>query len=131
MHPLVAIHKDEIVELCRHHRIQQLEIFGSAARGDDFDPEHSDVDFLVEFAPDSDYPALAEYFDFNEALAKLLGRPVDLVMGGGRCGIRMFWRGSISRGDRSMLSDCVLNRRSHTPHIRGLSPVIRTVVRSV
>jgi predicted nucleotidyltransferase len=76
------MHKDEIVELCRHHRIQRLEIFGSAARGDDFDPEYGDVDFLVEFAPDSDYPALAEYFDFNEALAKLLGRPVDFVMVG-------------------------------------------------
>ncbi|GAB4302446.1 MAG: hypothetical protein Kow0096_23950 [Thiohalomonadaceae bacterium] len=25
---------------------------------------------------------MAEYFDFNEALAKLLGRPVDLVMAG-------------------------------------------------
>lgn len=82
MHPLVAIHKNEIAELCRRYRIQRLEIFGSAARGDDFDPVHSDVDFLVEFAPDSDYPALAEYFEFNEALAKLLGRPVDLVMEG-------------------------------------------------
>ncbi|GAB4302459.1 MAG: hypothetical protein Kow0096_23980 [Thiohalomonadaceae bacterium] len=82
MHPLVAIHKDEIVELCRRYRVQRLEIFGSAARGDDFDPERSNADFLVEFALDSDYPALAEYFEFNEALAKLLGRPVDLVMVG-------------------------------------------------
>ena len=82
MHPLVASHSKEIAELCLRYRVRRLEVFGSAARGDDFDPERSDADFLVEFAPDSQYPALAEYFDFNEALASLLGCPVDLVMVG-------------------------------------------------
>ena len=82
MHPLVASHSKEIAELCLRYRVRRLEVFGSAARGDDFDPERSDADFLVEFAPDSDYPTLAEYFDFNESLEKLLGRHVDLVMAG-------------------------------------------------
>src|SRR5438876_87045 len=41
-------HRDEIAELCRKYRVQRLESFGSAARGD-FDPNRSDLDFLVEF----------------------------------------------------------------------------------
>ena len=54
-------------------------MFGSAAR-DDFDPERSDVDFLVEF--DRSHPeamSFNTYFDFKEALERLLGRHVDLV----------------------------------------------------
>jgi uncharacterized protein len=34
--------------LCRRFHVRRLDVFGSAARGD-FDPEHSDVDFIVEF----------------------------------------------------------------------------------
>ena len=37
-------------ELCIKHRVERLDLFGSAAR-DDFDPETSDLDFLVEFEP--------------------------------------------------------------------------------
>ena len=45
-----------------------------------FDPAHSDVDFLVEFAPEAE-PRLAElYLDLIAALRNLLGREVDLVM---------------------------------------------------
>jgi hypothetical protein len=52
---------------------------GSAARGD-FDPDRSDVDFLVEF--DRTHPdalSLGTYFGLKEALEGLLGRPVELV----------------------------------------------------
>jgi predicted nucleotidyltransferase len=45
-----------------------------------FDPERSDVDFLVEF--DRAHPdalSLRTYFGLREALEGLLGRPVDLV----------------------------------------------------
>lgn len=82
MHPLVASHRKEIAELCRHYRVRRLEVFGSAARGDDFDPARSDADFLVEFDNTSNLPALEEFFGFQEALAKLLGRDVDLVEAG-------------------------------------------------
>jgi predicted nucleotidyltransferase len=63
--------------LCRHYGVARLEVFGSAARGGDFDPAASDVDFLVEFRPQrSD---LASFLDFKAALEALLARPVDLV----------------------------------------------------
>ena len=46
----------------------------------DFDPERSDVDFLVEFQPGGGFSLFDAYFDLREALIALLGRQVDLVM---------------------------------------------------
>ena len=80
MIPLIESHRAEIAALCRRFHVRKLEVFGSAARGDDFDPAKSDVDFLVEF--DRSHPdatAFSTYFDFKEALEALLGRPVDLI----------------------------------------------------
>ena len=82
MHRLIETKRPEIAALCRRHGVARLEVFGSAARGDDFEPGRSDVDFLVEFAPEARSRAFAAYFDFKEALEALLGRPVDLVMPG-------------------------------------------------
>lgn len=82
MHPLVASHRKEIAELCRRYRVRRLEVFGSAARGDDFDPERSDVDFLAEFESEGHQLSLSEYFELRDALAKVTGHPVDLVMAG-------------------------------------------------
>jgi predicted nucleotidyltransferase len=82
MHPSIQHHRDEIAELCRYFRIRSLEIFGSAARGDDFDPMRSDIDFLVEFESAQEPPSLAVFFEVQEKLAQLLGRPVNLVMAG-------------------------------------------------
>jgi uncharacterized protein len=75
----IALHREELQALCRRFHVRRLDLFGSAARGD-FDPEHSDVDFLVEF--DREHPealSFNTYFDFKEALEALLGRAVDLV----------------------------------------------------
>ena len=69
-----------IEELCRKYRTARLEVFGSAV-GDNFFPERSDIDFLVEFQPDSDLgPWMAHYFEFRDELEELLGVKVDLVM---------------------------------------------------
>ncbi len=69
-----------VEELCRKYRVTRLEVFGSAAGGS-FDPERSDIDFLVEFQPGSNLgPWMANYFDFRDELEKLLGCKVDLVM---------------------------------------------------
>ncbi len=78
---LVQTRKDEIGDLCRRFHVRRLEVFGSAARGD-FDPERSDVDFLVEFGSGPPALSLKNYFGLKEALEALLGRPVDLVMPG-------------------------------------------------
>jgi hypothetical protein len=79
MHAEIAAKREAIGELCRRYGVVRLEIFGSAARGTDFDPARSDADFLVEFARDSGMSPLGQYFGFAENLERLLGRPVDLV----------------------------------------------------
>jgi predicted nucleotidyltransferase len=56
-----------------------LELFGSAV-GDDFDPQRSDVDFLVEFESLAEGQHADAYFGLRESLGSLFSRPVDLVM---------------------------------------------------
>ena len=79
MHALINQHRAEIALLCHRYSVRQLRVFGSAARGSDFDPDRSDADFLVDFARNGDLPPLQQYLGFAEALERLLGRPVDLV----------------------------------------------------
>ncbi|NWF56876.1 MAG: nucleotidyltransferase domain-containing protein [Syntrophaceae bacterium] len=58
----------------------RLEVFGSAV-GDSFDPDKSDLDFLVEFQIGANLgPSMANYFDLKEQLENSLGCKVDLVM---------------------------------------------------
>ncbi|MDB5399856.1 MAG: uncharacterized protein QOF70_4624 [Acetobacteraceae bacterium] len=78
MHPLIEENRAEIALLCRRYGVRQLEVFGSAARGTDFDPKRSDADFLVTFSAETRYD-FAGFADFKDALEALLGRPVDLV----------------------------------------------------
>ena len=44
----IARHRDELEKLCRRYQVWRLELFGSAASGE-FDPNTSDLDFLVMF----------------------------------------------------------------------------------
>jgi predicted nucleotidyltransferase len=53
MHSAIYQHRSGIATICQRYCISRLEVFGSAARAIDFNPTTSDVDFLVEFAPDS------------------------------------------------------------------------------
>src|SRR5690348_12955767 len=78
MHTLIEQHRGEIADLCRRYSVRQLAVFGSAARGTDFDPATSDADFLVTFTAEASHD-LARFADFKDALEALLGRPVDLV----------------------------------------------------
>ncbi len=79
MHALIEQHREDIAQLCRRFGVRRLEVFGSAARGTDFDPPTSDADFLVSFQNDSTRAGFSRFFDLTEALQGLLGRPVDLV----------------------------------------------------
>lgn len=79
MHDAIADKHETLVELCRLHGVTRLEIFGSGARGVDFDPDTSDADFLVEFCRQDENRTLGQYFDFRDALSLALGCPVDLV----------------------------------------------------
>ena len=79
MHTAIADKRKELAELCRRYDVVRLEVFGSAARGTDFDLESSDADFLVEFDPDSTLPPFNRYFGLIEELRVVLGCPVDLI----------------------------------------------------
>ncbi len=70
--------RDALAALCRRYAVARLEVFGSAARGSGFDPNRSDADFLVTFAPAARND-LAAFTDLKDALERLLGRSVDLV----------------------------------------------------
>jgi len=59
--------------------VRRLELFGSATT-EPFRPKQSDLDFLVEFQPLPPGTYADNYFDFLEALDRLFGRPVDLVV---------------------------------------------------
>jgi predicted nucleotidyltransferase len=77
---LIDQHRDEVAALCRLAGARKLDAFGSAVRAD-FDPQTSDLDFLVEFdnVPPAAYAKA--YFALKEGLESLFGRPVDLVTG--------------------------------------------------
>jgi uncharacterized protein len=79
---LIADRKAEIGDLCARHRVKSLEVFGSAARGSDFDPSQSDVDFLVEFEGEASSGPLEQYFGLRDNLSAILGLPVDLIENG-------------------------------------------------
>jgi uncharacterized protein len=77
----VEQNQNELAALCRKHGVRRLEVFGSAATGEMFDPDRSDLDFLVEFEPDRDLgPWMREYFEFRDELERMFDRSVDLVM---------------------------------------------------
>lgn len=79
IHPEVEKHIPAIRQLCREFGIARLEIFGSAIT-DDFDPQRSDVDFIVTLPEGFDYgPWGSRYFLIEERLSNILQREVDMV----------------------------------------------------
>lgn len=67
---------DRVAEVCRRYDVQELFVFGSAARGDH--EAGSDIDILVDFKPGARI-GLVKFASLNEELQDLLGRRVDLV----------------------------------------------------
>lgn len=72
----VPIPREQISDFCRRNGIRSLALFGSALRAD-FRPD-SDVDILVEFAPEVrvGFMALGR---MQRELEVIFQRPVDLV----------------------------------------------------
>ena len=70
--------REPLEALCRKHRVRRFEVFGSAADGG-FDPDSSDLDFLVEFFPLEPCEYYEAYFGLWEGLQALFGRKIDLV----------------------------------------------------
>ncbi len=50
---MITEKRDDLIAACKRFDVARLDIFGSAARGDDFDPARSDADVLVAFRPDA------------------------------------------------------------------------------
>ena len=71
--------REAVEALCRRFRVRRLEVFGSAASVG-FDPETSDLDFLVEFEKLEPEVYADTYFGLLEGLSALFQRKVDLVM---------------------------------------------------
>ena len=79
MSPQVAQHRHTIEQLCRDSHVRRLELFGSGAAGTD-QPGESDLDFLVEFEQLPPGAYADAYFGLMEALGRLFGRPIVLVV---------------------------------------------------
>jgi hypothetical protein len=76
----IAKNLKAVKEFCVQYRVRRLELFGSAIDDENFDPEESDLDFLVEFQPLKPGEYADTYFGLLEALETLFNRHVDLVM---------------------------------------------------
>ena len=82
MAPLIEDNKDKILTVCDKHKLKYLYVFGSAARGKDFN-DKSDIDFLYAFDKEKiDFNSYTNnFFDFLFKLEELLKRKIDLVYG--------------------------------------------------
>ena len=72
----IHISSQRLAKFCRHWKIAELALFGSALRSD-FKPD-SDVDLLVTFEAGAGW-SLMDHVRIQDELADLLGRKVDLV----------------------------------------------------
>ncbi len=78
---IVEDRRAEVADLCERYGVKRLDLFGSAA-GDGFDPEASDLDFVVSFERRDPPELFDRYFGLKEDLEGLFGRGVDLVTEG-------------------------------------------------
>jgi predicted nucleotidyltransferase len=75
---IVEDRRTEVAALCEKYGVKRLDLFGSAA-GEGFDPEASDLDFVVSFEKRHPPNLFQRYFGLTEELEDLFGRHVDLV----------------------------------------------------
>jgi predicted nucleotidyltransferase len=78
MSPILEENRHGVAELCRRYGVVKLDVFGSAARAD-FDPNSSDIDFIVQFRDTRQAGYANRYLRFAEELEELLRRRVDLI----------------------------------------------------
>ena len=72
MIPAVEERADELKRLCLIYGVRRLDLFGSASTGL-YEPDESDLDFLVEFQPAALDAYADAYFGLLEALGGLFG----------------------------------------------------------
>ena len=74
----VVLDRGAIAHVCARYGVARLRVFGSLVTGG-FDPDRSDIDFIVDFLPEV-HDLLGNYIALNEELERIVGRKVDLVM---------------------------------------------------
>lgn len=76
MRPSEALrhHREAVLQIARQHRVSELRVFGSVARGDD--REDSDLDLLAAF---EDGASLFDAFALQDDLESLLHHKVEVA----------------------------------------------------
>lgn len=72
----IPVPADAVADFCRRHRVREIALFGSVLRSDF--TERSDVDVLIEAAPDHRHE-IREILAMQDELERMFGRRVDLV----------------------------------------------------
>lgn len=81
MEPLVSNKLSDIIATCKRFGVRRLDLFGSATGmgRHPFDPNRSDLDFLVQFDDVHGLPPDDQHFGLVDSLESLFGRSIDLV----------------------------------------------------
>ncbi len=75
----LSAYRPRLTELCHSLSVRRLDLVGSAAR-EDFLPESSDIDVLIEF--EGDDALFDRYFELKFGLESIFGRKVDVIQSG-------------------------------------------------
>ena len=92
----ISFADEAVTSLLRRHKVRELSLFGSRARGDD--RADSDIDLLVDFTPGS-RADLVDLIELKLGLQELFGIKVDLVS---REGLKQRSRENIIRDARQV-----------------------------
>jgi uncharacterized protein len=68
----------DFIDLCKNHRVKQIYAFGSSV-SDDFDPEKSDIDLLVEIDEPDPIERGEKILSLWDKLEVFFKRKVDLL----------------------------------------------------
>ena len=89
----IYVSQKKVSEFCKRHRIRKLSFFGSVLRND-FTPE-SDVDVLVEFAPDA-HVGLISLAGMEIELSDILGKKAEIHT---KRGLNPFFRDEVLKSN--------------------------------
>ncbi|SHJ20546.1 hypothetical protein SAMN05444280_11359 [Tangfeifania diversioriginum] len=70
--------KDDFITLCKNHQVKQIYAFGSSV-SDEFDPEKSDIDLLVEIDEPDPISKGEKLLSLWDKLEDFFNRKVDLL----------------------------------------------------
>lgn len=72
---ILRLNREGVLEAARRHRVRDVRVFGSVARGEDVQGD-SDIDLLATMPTDD---VVGAYLGFTDDVSRLLTVPVDVV----------------------------------------------------